>query len=141
MRLSSLLACFLLAVISPLAFAVNVIESNSLNLCSDTVGQNSNFTATYFSVAFTPNNRTLSFSFDGVSSISGKVKAELILKAYGYTALTKEMDPCEMKIAGLCPMKTGKIDVPKANMELPADVVSQIPSEPFFLRTHYYGMP
>lgn len=129
MRLTSLVTCFL-AFLTPLASSTKLIQSNSLNLCGDAADDGmSNFTATYFSVMFTPNNKTLSFSFDGVSSISGKVTAELVLKAYGYTALRKELNPCEMKLQGLCPMHTGKIDVKNVHLPLPEDVVSKVPSK------------
>ncbi|KAG2418159.1 hypothetical protein HFD88_001260 [Aspergillus terreus] len=124
MRLITLFLSLLVAFQStPLVSAVKMIESNALNLCQDS----SNFTATYFSVLFTPENRTLEFSFDGVAAISGKVVAELVLDAYGYTALKKELDPCEMNLPGLCPMNTGPIDVPKAQIEIPQDVVNSIP--------------
>lgn len=128
MRLVSFINCFLIAFLSPLVSG-KFIQSNSLNLCSDFTYDTSNFTATYFSVTFTPNNRTLSFSFNGVSAISGKVNAELVLKAYGYTALTKELNPCAMHLKGLCPMNSGPIDVRDARLELPENVVNQIPSK------------
>lgn len=125
MRLISLFTWFFLALLAPFCGATKLIESNALSLCQDS----NNFTATYFSVTFTPNNRSLAFGFDGVAAISGKVKAEIILTAYGYTALRKELDPCEMNLAGLCPMQAGPIDVPNANIDLPEDVVSKIPSK------------
>lgn len=124
MRLISLLACVFLVFFSPVS-AVKLIKSNSLNLCQDS----SNFTATYFSVTFTPNNRSLAFSFDGVTSISGHVTAELVLTAYGYQAMKKILNPCEMDLQGLCPMSAGPINLPEANVEVPEDVVSHIPGE------------
>ncbi|KAF7586160.1 hypothetical protein BBP40_009393 [Aspergillus hancockii] len=124
MRLLSPLFTILLAFLcAPLVSAVKLIESNALNLCQDSA----NFTATLFKVTFTPNNRSLVFSFDGVATISGKVKAEITLDAYGYTALRKELDPCDMDIGGLCPMSAGPIDVPKAQIDVPQDVVNKIP--------------
>ncbi|KAE8363959.1 hypothetical protein BDV27DRAFT_2143 [Aspergillus caelatus] len=124
MQFKALLSALLLAFLSaPLVTATKLIESNALNLCQDS----SNFTATLFKVTFTPNNRSLVFSFDGVAAISGKVKAEIVLDAYGYTALKKELDPCEMNIGGLCPMSAGPIDVPKASIDVPQDVVNSIP--------------
>lgn len=110
---------------SPQAAAVKLIESNALSICQDS----SNFTATYFSVTFTPGNRSLTFSFDGVSAISGKVTAELVLEAYGIQVLTKTLDPCEMDLTGLCPMNAGTIDVPKAVITVPESVVKSIPSK------------
>jgi hypothetical protein len=126
MRLISLIISLFVAFLAtPLVSATKLIESNALNLCQDS----SNFTATFFSVTFTPNNRTLAFAFDGVAAISGKVTAELILTAYGYEALRRELDPCEMKLQGLCPMNAGPIDVPSANIVVSEDVAKQIPGE------------
>lgn len=129
MRLISLFTWFFVALLAQFGGATKLIESNALSLCQDS----NNFTATYFSVTFTPNNHSLAFAFDGVAAISGKVKAEIVLTAYGYTALRKELDPCEMGLAGLCPMQTGPIDVPRANLDLPENVVSQIPSKCSYL--------
>jgi hypothetical protein len=124
MRLISPLFTLLLAILSaPLVSAVQLIESNALNLCQDSA----NFTATLFKVTFTPNNRSLVFSFDGVAAISGKVKAEITLDAYGYQALKEELDPCKLNIGGLCPMTAGPIDVPKAQIDVPQSVVNKIP--------------
>ncbi|KAI9039918.1 transient receptor potential ion channel family protein [Aspergillus affinis] len=124
MRLLSLLfSVFLAFLAAPSVSAIKVIKSNALNLCQDS----NNFTATYFAVTFTPNNRSLAFSFDGVASISGKMTAELILNAYGIEALRKEIDPCEQNLQGLCPMNTGPIDVKKATIDVPEEVVNSIP--------------
>ncbi|OJJ74623.1 hypothetical protein ASPBRDRAFT_119570 [Aspergillus brasiliensis CBS 101740] len=125
MRLISMFIGLLVVLLnSPQAAAVKLIESNALSICQDS----SNFTATYFSVTFTPGNRSLTFSFDGVSAISGKVTAELVLEAYGLQLLTKTLDPCEMDLTGLCPMNAGTIDVPKAVITLPESVVNSIPN-------------
>ncbi|KMK61277.1 hypothetical protein Y699_02118 [Aspergillus fumigatus Z5] len=106
------------------ASAVRLIESNALNICQDS----SNFTATYFNVLFTPDNRTLTFSFDGVASISGKVTADLTLYVYGYAIPQKTIDPCKTdKMKGFCPMNAGPIDVPTASIEVGEDVVRRIP--------------
>ncbi|KAK1142584.1 putative flavin carrier protein 3 [Aspergillus melleus] len=124
MRLLSLLfSVFLAFLAAPSVSAIKLIKSNALNLCQDS----NNFTATYFAVTFTPNNRSLAFSFDGVASISGRMTAELILNAYGIEALRKEIDPCEQNLQGLCPMNTGPIDVKKATIEVPEEVVNSIP--------------
>lgn len=107
----------------PSTFALNLIESRSLNPCQE----NSSFTATLFNVIFTPDNNTLAFDVVGVSSISGNVTAELEVIAYGYTAVKQKLDPCTMNLAGLCPMNTGQINI-QSNIVIPADVKKQIPS-------------
>ncbi|GIJ97943.1 hypothetical protein Aspvir_000050 [Aspergillus viridinutans] len=125
MNLLSLVFGFLalLRLLLP-ASATRLIESNALNICQDS----SNFTATYFNVLFTPDNRTLVFSFDGVASISGKVTADLILYVYGYAIPQRTLDPCKTdKMKGFCPMNAGPIDVPTASIQVGEDVVKQIP--------------
>lgn len=125
MNLLSLVFGFLalLRLLSP-ASATRLIESNALDICQDS----SNFTATYFNVLFTPDNRTLVLSFDGVASISGKVTADLILYVYGYAIPQRTLDPCKSAdMKGFCPMNAGPIDVPTASIQVGEDVIKQIP--------------
>lgn len=120
---SSLVATFTtLVAFSPLASALRVIESKSLVSCQE----NSNFTASLFNVVFTPDNNTLSFDIVGVSSINGNVTAELEVIAYGYTAVKETLDPCEMDLAGLCPMSTGQINI-ESNIQVSDSVINNIP--------------
>ncbi|KAJ5638055.1 hypothetical protein N7490_007934 [Penicillium lividum] len=121
MRLLTWLTC-LVAFVAP-AFAVNFLESNSLNLCMES----SNFTATYFHVIFYPNNNSLEIGFDGVSYISGKVVADLTLTAYGYKAYSSTLDPCSIAGMGMCPMAPGPIDLESVSLTLPNDTASRIP--------------
>lgn len=126
MRLISLLTCFV-AFLAPLAAATNLIKSTALNVCM----QSSNFTATYFSVVFYPGNSTLDLSFNGLSAITGFVKAEITLTAYGYQAYQSTIDPCTMKQKGLnlCPMHAGPLPIPQMNVPLPPGTASKIPSK------------
>lgn len=94
-------------LLSPFAYAEREIVSNSLNSCQD----GSNFTATLFNVAFTPANNSLAINIVGVSSIQGKVTAQLEVIAYGFTILNQTLDPCTMGLHGMCPMSTGEIDL------------------------------
>lgn len=123
MRWSTCLTSALLASTAPLAAATRLIESNALNICQDS----NNFTATYFSVRFTPDNRSLVLSFDGVAAISGKVTADLSVDVYGYQLTGETLDPCKMNIEGLCPMSAGAINVQNTPIQIPEDVVRRIP--------------
>lgn len=107
----------------PSTFALNLIESKSLNPCQ----VNSSFTATLFNVVFTPDNNTIAFDVVGVSSISGNVTAELEVIAYGYRIVKQKLDPCTMNLGGLCPMNTGQINI-QSNIVIPSDVKTRIPS-------------
>jgi len=110
----------------PLASAAKerIIESKSLNPCQ----ANSSISATLFNVAFTPNNRSLGFDIQFVTTISAKVDAELELLVYGYSAMKQNLNPCDAKnnIEGLCPMNAGNIKI-KSNLDIPPDVMSSIP--------------
>ncbi|KAK5284406.1 putative flavin carrier protein 3 [Exophiala xenobiotica] len=108
--------------LSSLAFAEDVIESNSLNSCQS----GSNFTATLFNVAYTPKNNSITVNINGVSSITGNVTAQLEVIAYGFTILNDTIDPCADNLAGFCPMQTGQINI-ETNIAVPSDVSSQVP--------------
>ena len=118
---SSLLS---LAVVSLSSFAAaeRIILSSSLNSCM----KNSNFTATLFNVAYTPNNNSISLNINGVSSIEGNVTAQLEAIAYGFNILNETLNPCTMGLAGFCPMHTGQINIETA-IDVPKSAADQLP--------------
>ncbi|KAI1978015.1 putative flavin carrier protein 3 [Ophidiomyces ophidiicola] len=124
MRLLSFF-CALVAFLpfSHVAASIKLIESKSLVPCQD----NSNFTATLFSVLFTPHNNSLRVEVVGVSSIAGNVTAQVELIAYGFTALKQVIDPCKLKNNAVCPMTKGPINLETNYNNLPSDVVNRVP--------------
>ncbi|KAI4139827.1 MAG: hypothetical protein LQ341_004064 [Variospora aurantia] len=130
---SSQAICLVLTTMSSFVYqstALRMIESKSLNPCQD----NSSFTATLFNVLFTPHNRSITIDITGVSSISGYVKAELDVIVYGYNAIRTTLDPCDLDLAGMCPMNIGQLKNQKLNFPVSEDVVSKIPGI-------FYGVP
>lgn len=126
MRLSiaSLIPAALLAF-APRAWAgEHILTSTSLTSCQP----NSNFSATLFDVAFTPNNRTLAFDVVGVSSITGNVTIQLVVIAYGLHVYKTTIDPCDpsKNLQGLCPMNTGQINL-NSNAEISAENLKDVP--------------
>lgn len=116
----------LLAAALPSVSAERIIQSKSLNPCS----ANSGFSATLFLVALTPNNRTLSFDIEALSTISGNVIAEVELLVYGYSALKQTLDPCEgnnKDLVALCPMIAGKFLLNSNLADISDDVMKNIP--------------
>lgn len=116
---------FLLAIVGsilPFASAIRFIESKSLNPCQ----KDSSFTATLFNVVFTPNNGSLAFNIVGVSSISGKVTADIEIVAYGINVFKRPLDPCTNNLEGMCPMNTGQINI-QSNIIVPPDIVQKVP--------------
>jgi hypothetical protein len=124
MRLSpSTLLPWLAAAAMPLVSADRLIESRSLNPCM----ANSSFSAILFQIAFTPNNHSLAFNIEGISNIAGKVKADVQLLVYGYSAIHQELDPCSSKeLDGMCPMNAGPLNI-HSNIDISQDVLGNIP--------------
>ena len=114
----------ILAALLPAASALRFLETKSLNSCQE----DSSFTATLFNVIFTPNNGSLAFTIGGMSSISGKVTADIEVVAYGIKVYKRPLDPCSEHLDGFCPMSAGPIDSTHPfNIPLGPDVVKTIP--------------
>jgi hypothetical protein len=120
--MSYLLSLLTVVSLSPFAFATNVIESNSLNSCKS----GSNFTATLFNVAYTPNNNSIAININGVSSIQGNVTAQLEVTAYGFSIVNDTLNPCEMNLSGFCPLQTGQINI-ETNIDVGSSVAKDVP--------------
>lgn len=122
----------LLAVLSfsPLISAKRVIESNSLNSCKQ--GTN-NFTASLFNVSYTPDDGVVLVSINGVSSIVGYITAQVELIAYGFTILNQTVDPCDMGLAGFCPMKAGLPIVLETTFDVSKDISKNIPGVAYYV--------
>lgn len=82
------------------AAAEQLLQSSSLNTCQD----NSGFTASLFNVAYTPANGTAMIDIVAVSSIQGNVLFDVSITAYGYQIIRRQVNPCDIGLAGLCPM-------------------------------------
>lgn len=82
--------------------------------------------ADYFNVAFTPNNRTLSYDVSMTSEVKGYVTALIEVYAYGFKVITERVNPCTINIGSLCPLISGNIDI-NANSVISADIINSIP--------------
>jgi hypothetical protein len=90
---------------------------------------NSQLTASLFSVVFTPDNRTITFNVVGTSTITGNVTMLVDVKAYGATVISRTVDPCTMEaLAGMCPMTNGPLKMNSNFNNLSPDVINAIPS-------------
>ncbi|KAK8069550.1 hypothetical protein PG994_006166 [Apiospora phragmitis] len=127
MRFSSLrplaLLTALASVLPGTATAEPMLTSNSLNSCQE----DSSFTASLFHVVFTPNNNSASVNIVATSSVEGHVVFDFAISAYGYEIMRKTINPCDTKLAGLCPMTAGKIPL-KFNIPVDAAAIKQVPS-------------
>ncbi|KAH9816968.1 ML-like domain [Teratosphaeria destructans] len=116
------LSCVLLGFLHYTS-AERMLYSSTLTSCQ----ANSNFSATQFDVVLTPQNESLSFSINGVSTISGNITIDLLVYAYGLQVYQKNIDPCTSDFSGLCPMTEGPIQLPTSNVDIPGDKLSQVP--------------
>ncbi|KAI2464434.1 TRP-domain-containing protein [Annulohypoxylon bovei var. microspora] len=120
--LRSILLISWLSALLPGAVAEPMLTSNSLNTCQE----DSMFTASLFTVVYTPNNSTAFLNIVATSSVEGNVVFDVAISAYGYTIIQTIVDPCKVGLAGLCPMTAGKIPL-KFNLPVSEEAASQIP--------------
>ncbi|KAH8779927.1 hypothetical protein F5883DRAFT_689783 [Diaporthe sp. PMI_573] len=114
--LSSLLVLF------STASADNMLRATSLNACQ----ADSGFSASLFNAVFTPGNESVTVDMAAVSSVEGSIFFDVTLRVYGYPAIRTTIDPCELKMRGLCPMISGKI-TQEFNVPVAAAATKNIP--------------
>lgn len=98
--------------------------------------EDSKFSASLFNVTFSPDSSdsdggAVYIDINGRSTISGNVIFTLEVIAYGYTVISKEVDPCTIDdFQGMCPMSQGPINL---DTRVPIDKASadQIPGTLF----------
>jgi hypothetical protein len=102
-----------------------LLRAEGLTKCSDS----SEVEINNFNAVFTPGNSSISLNFDGYSSVAGDVLIEAELLVYGYKALTKTLDPCDLDLSVFCPMKAIELSLPTITQTLGKSVLSQIPGQ------------
>lgn len=121
-----LLSLFLIstALWTQICSAERVLKASSLVTCMD----DSLFSATNFEVSFSPDNRSIAYDVSANVEISGKVKAEVEVYAYGFKIIAETIDPCDKSInlKQLCPLNPGQIDI-ASHSELSQSIVDSIP--------------
>lgn len=110
------------------AAAERLLRSESLNSCQ----ADSGFSASLFNVVFTASNNTAAFNIAATSSINSYVKFDASIALYGYNIAHIKLDPCELKLAGLCPMTTGKLNI-KFNLQVDPKALEQVPTIGYYI--------
>lgn len=123
-RSSPLLLAAMATLLSPVAAVEKMLASTSLNTCQD----NSGLQASFFNAVYTPNNNSATINLVATSSVTGYVEFDIEASAYGYTFLKTTLDPCKIKLPGMCPMTAAaKFNIP-FTIPVPADAAKSIPS-------------
>lgn len=88
---------------------------------------NSLVTAQLFNITYLPDAGMAYIHVDAISGLNGKVTATVELIAYGYKAISLDVNPCDNEgFKGMCPMVQGQITL-EASQQISADTADQIP--------------
>lgn len=109
------------------AFAGDVLRTHGFTTCLES----SDIEVKKLDISFDRTSNKINFDIVGSSKKSQKIKASLVVNAYGQS-FTKDFDPCDKKtkVDKLCPVPAREF-VAKDELELPDEVISKIPSIAF----------
>ncbi|KAF2268413.1 TRP-domain-containing protein [Lojkania enalia] len=124
-----MLAPFILLASAPLGvLAGDILKTNGYSSCQD----NSDVKVNNLNIEFDRNTKKITFDVSGTSEREQKVKAILIVNAYGQEVYRNEFNPCDenTKMDELCPVPAGNFAA-KGVQSIPDSYISQIPSIAF----------
>jgi hypothetical protein len=121
------LAAIASAALISTAVGSDILHTSGFSNCNN--GTDSSVQVNNVDISFDKGNNQITFDVSGSSKISQKVKATLIITAYGETVYTDTFDPCEAstKVDQLCPVPAGNFSA-SGTQTVPSSFVSQIPS-------------
>ncbi|KAH9883852.1 calcium-related spray protein [Xylariomycetidae sp. FL2044] len=122
-RTLSCILAYLGVFVLPVA-AENAFTSTSLKSCQD----NSEFTAKLFSVVYTPDTGVANVNLSAISTIEASVLFDIEIIVYGYSFLHIVVNPCEIGLAGFCPMYSAELDNPPFTVPISKSAAQDIPS-------------
>ncbi|KAF2000578.1 TRP-domain-containing protein [Amniculicola lignicola CBS 123094] len=125
----SMLAPFILLASAPLgALANDILKTNGYTSCQT----DSAITVNRLDMEFDKTAKKIIFDVSGSSAKEQKVRAVLVVNAYGKEVYRKEFSPCdeETKMDELCPVPAGNFAA-KGVQSIPDSYISQIPSIAF----------
>ena len=79
----------------------DVLSTTGFSTCMN----NPTVKVTKLDVTYNKNTRQLDFDVAGASEVVQKVKAKLVVSAYGQDVYTKDFDPCTTGMTEMCPGK------------------------------------
>lgn len=101
-----LITSILCLFITP-AHARRKLSASSLVTCME----NSQISPQTFNVTFNPDDRSLRYTLDLNTEISGKVIAHVQVYAYGFMIIEKDVDLCDIGWKQFCPLYPGQLKV------------------------------
>ncbi|CAR30174.1 transient receptor potential ion channel family protein [Lachancea thermotolerans CBS 6340] len=126
--------------IAHLVVAKRKLVASSLVACM----QNSQLTASGFSVVFDPDDRSLHYSLDMVTEINDYIYAEVDVYAYGFKIISRNIDLCSLSWKQFCPLRPGNVQVESIEYiseslakQIPG-IAYQVPDIDAFVRMNIY---
>ncbi|CCK69849.1 flavin adenine dinucleotide transporter KNAG_0D00970 [Huiozyma naganishii CBS 8797] len=98
---------FVFALILQLANARRNLRATSLVTCME----NSQASANSFDVVFDPDDRSLHYTLDMVTTLNTYIYADVDVYAYGFKIITKSLDMCDIGWKQFCPVHPGNIEI------------------------------
>lgn len=98
---------FILCLFVSPTYARRKLSASSLVTCMD----NSQISPQTFNVTFNPDDRSLRYTLDLNTEISGKVFAHVQVYAYGFLIIEKDVDLCDIGWKQFCPLYPGQLKV------------------------------
>jgi len=116
------------ASLSALVSADDVLTSSGFTNC---IGDAS-IKVNHASIKFSKSTGNVTFDASGTSTKSQKVKANLLVTAYGVQVFQKDFDPCDSStyVQQLCPVPEGNFSA-SGTQVIPADYLAKIPAIAF----------
>lgn len=112
--------------------AEKLLQANYVTSCSDDTAIKTN----EIKVKLLPDESQVWLEYDGTLGYDGKVMFNVDIFAYGYNITRQSIDPCDLGIANLCPMTSGKMPVPWNKMDISKNTITNfVPSEFNFRRS------
>ncbi|KAJ6000332.1 hypothetical protein N7481_000741 [Penicillium waksmanii] len=111
--------------------AEKLLQANYVTSCSDDSAIKTN----EIKVKLLPDESQVWLEYDGTLNYDGYVMFNVDIFAYGYNITRQTINPCELNIANLCPMTSGKMPVPWNPMEVSKNTISS------FVPTIAYYVP
>ena len=99
-----------------------MLTSTALSSCQD----DSQFSASLCHVVFTLGNNTAAFPVVAMSTVEDYIVFNIDVRAYGYSVIHKQLDPCDMKL-NMCPMQAMRFQN-NFNVKVDPDVIKNLPS-------------
>lgn len=122
-------------------WAKRKLTATSLVTCME----NSQISANTINIVFNPDDRSLHYSLDVVTTVDTYVSVDIGVYAYGFKVITKSFDVCSLNWKQFCPLHPGTIQidsveyVSKEYVDMIPGIAYQVPDIDAYARINVYN--